>query len=190
MDATDGKEIPPWDSEDKTLIVMRGLPWSGKSYRAKQLVADKGIIFSTDDYWYQVNHPEKPDEYSFNPRFLSGAHKWNQVRAHQAIDIGTPLIIIDNTNTTAPEPKPYVEYAHWQNYKICIEEPTSERWLEIRELLLDKRGNKKALKDWAEKLAEGSQETHNVPAFAIEKMMWRWESNLTVERILNAGDLK
>lgn len=174
----------------KTLYVMRGLPWTGKSYRANQIAEEnedeKALIFSTDDYWYEVNKPDKPEEYSFNPRMLHHAHKWNQLRAQRAIDMGEPLIIIDNTNTVASEPKPYVEYAHWQDYKICIEEPTSERWLEIRGLLYDKKSNKKELKEWAAKLAEGSKETHNVPHFAIEKMMWRWMCDLTVEQILDA----
>jgi len=117
------------------------------------------------------------------------AHKWNLLRAQRAIEQGQPLIIIDNTNTTPSEPKPYVEYAklhEWQNYKICIEEPTSPQWKEIAPLLLRKKENKKALKDWAMKLAEGSKENHNVPHFAIEKMMWRWHNNLTVEEILSS----
>lgn len=175
----------------KTLVILRGLPWTGKSFRAKQLLEEAakdeitGEIFSTDEYWYKVNCPEKPDEYNFNQRFLGAAHKWNQLRAHRAIDIGTPLIIIDNTNTIASEfCCDYARYAHWQGYKICIEEPTTDRWLEIRELLKSKKENKKELKDWAVKLAEGSKETHNVPFFAIEKMMWRWESDLTPEFVI------
>lgn len=172
----------------KTLIVMRGLPWTGKSYRAKELAGDEGVIFSTDDFWYTENKPSAPEEYSFNPRLLGRAHKWNILRSQRAIDIATPLIIIDNTNTTASEPKPYVEYAHWQEYKICIEEPTSDRWLEIATLLQDKKRNKKELKSWAERLAEGSKETHNVPHWAIERMMWRWHCDLTVDEILESSD--
>ena len=172
----------------KTLYIMRGLPWTGKSYRAKELTENEELIFSTDDYWFEVNFPDKPDEYSFNPRLLGVAHKWNQLRAQRAIDMGETPIIIDNTNTIASELLPYVEYAHWQEYKICIEEPTSERWLEIRELLYTKKSNKKELKKWAEKLAEGSKETHKVPHFAIERMMWRWQCDLTVDQILKEGE--
>ena len=182
MDENKEQDVP-----EKTLIIMRGLPWCGKSYRAKELAGDSGVIFSTDEYWYKVNYPEKPNEYNFNPIFLGSAHKWNQLRAQRAIDISTPLIIIDNTNTTPSEPLEYVRYANWQGYNICIEEPTSDRWLEIRELLKAKKANKKALKEWAVKLAEGSKETHCVPFFAIEKMMWRWHNNLTVGEVLNCG---
>lgn len=174
--------------DQKTLIIIRGLPWCGKSYRAKELKGDTGVIYSTDEYFYTILKPDKPDEYSFNPRFLSDAHRWNRVRAQAAIEQGVSPIIIDNTNSTAGEPKPYVEYSHHQDYTIRIEEPTSPRWKEIRELLLDKRGNEKDLKEWAKKLEEGSKETHCVPFFAIERMMWRWKNNLTVEQILNAPD--
>lgn len=170
----------------KTLIIMRGLPWSGKSYRAEELAGEEGQIFSTDEYWYKIYKPEEPDKYTWNPRFLADAHKWNRLRTQRQIDIGHPLIIVDNTNTTKKELFPYADYAYWQDYKICIEEPTSERWLEIHQLLTDKRGNKKVLKEWAKMLAEGSQETHSVPAYAIEKMMWRWNCDLTVEDVLDS----
>lgn len=170
---------------EKTLIVMRGLPWTGKSTRAKEIAGDTGVIYSTDEYWYKVNFPDRPEEYSFNQRLLGAAHKWNQLRSQKAVEEGLPLIIIDNTNTTADEARPYVEYAHFQDYKICIEEPTSPRWLEIAGLLRDKKSNKKALKDWAFQLSEGSKATHDVPFWAIERMMWRWNF-YTVEDIIGS----
>jgi hypothetical protein len=174
----------------KKLVIMRGLPWCGKSTRATEIAGNEGLIFSTDEYFYKILKPEKPDVYSFNPRFLGDAHKWNRLRAEDAMWHEKPLVIIDNTNTTASEPKPYVVAGTAASYEITVEEPTCPRWFEIRELLLDKKANKKELKNWAFKLAEGSKESHNVPAFAIEKMMWRWHNNLSVEEILEAEDLK
>lgn len=88
-----------------------------------------------------------------------------------------------------PEAKPYVEYAHHQGYEISIEEPTSDRWKEISKLLGDKKANKKELKKWAWVLEEGSKQTHNVPAWSIERMMWRWQNGLTVEQILASESL-
>lgn len=169
---------------EKTLIVMRGLPWCGKSYRAKELSGEAGVIFSTDEYFHVKVKPHSPETYDFNPNVLHHAHRWNQERACQAMDDGHPLVIIDNTNTTPKEPRPYVEHALARGYEVRIEEPTSDRWQEIRELLLDTKKNKNALKEWAVKLEEGSRETHNVPAWSLEKMMWRWVPNLTVEKIL------
>jgi hypothetical protein len=173
---------------------MRGLPYTGKSYRAEQLLQEYnnagslGVIHSTDEYFYKILKPEQPEVYNFNPHFLGDAHRWNRVRTQKAIEEGVSPIIIDNTNSTASEPKCYCVYAHHQDYEIQIEEPTSDRWLEIRELLRDKRGNKDKLKKWAKILEEGSKNTHNVPAYSIERMMWRWECDLTPLDILNAPD--
>lgn len=177
---------------DGTLIVMRGLPWTGKSYTAKRLLEDfqvenpnRGLILSTDEYFYTINHPEKPDEYSFDPRQLSVAHRWNFQRAKVAIQSQEPLVIIDNTNTTAKEfCCTYLRFAYFYDYHLILQEPTSERWQEIRPLLANASKHKKELKEWAEKLAEGSKETHNVPAFAIEKMMWRWQPDLDVNIVV------
>jgi len=175
---------------DKTVVVMRGLPWCGKSYTAKQIAGDIGVIFSTDDYFYQVVDAHKPNEYNFVGRFLAYAHKWNQVRFQLAVNENHPLVIVDNTNTTGSEARAYVEYALNQDYKIQIQEPTSDRWLQVRELLKDKKTNKNALKDFAKVLEAGSRETHNVPFHAIERMMFRWEFDLTVEQILQSPKLK
>lgn len=179
------------ENQEKTLIIMRGLPSAGKSFRSRQLLEEyaskgiEGVIYSTDEYWYKVNYPDKPDEYSFNPRFLAHAHKWNQLRTQRSIDVGCPLIIIDNTNTMASEfCCNYAKYAHFQDYKVRIEEPTSPQWMTVREILKNKKQNKKLLKEWAVKLAEINKESHNVPFFAIEKMMWRWENNLDAEKVI------
>lgn len=177
------------EATEKKVIIMRGLPWTGKSYRANELKGENGLIYSTDEYWYKVRKPDQPEHYSFNPRYLGDAHRWNQQRFDRSVELGHPLIIVDNTMTTGSEALHYAQYASWQDYQIVVEEPTSERWLEIRELLRDKRGNKKELKDWANKLAEGSKTTHGVPAWSIERMMWRWECDLTVEAILNSQPL-
>jgi adenylate kinase family enzyme len=42
------------DNPPKTLILMRGLPGSGKSTKAQILAGKDGLIFSTDDF-FMVN---------------------------------------------------------------------------------------------------------------------------------------
>ena len=170
----------------KTIIILRGLPCSGKSFKAKKLVeaSPEGVVYSTDEFWHTQVKPEKPDDYNFVPRFLGQAHKWNQLRAQKSIELGHPLIIIDNTNVSAQEIFPYASYAHYQGYEVEIQEPESEWWLQIRELLYDKRVNKQEIKKWAFELAEKSKLTHNVPQWSIERMMWRWQPDLTLDTIL------
>lgn len=164
------------------MLIMRGFPSTGKSYRA---VRTGGLVLSTDDYWYQVNRPEKPREYSFDRQLLGKAHGWNQKRAREAVDSGEPLIVIDNTNTVASEfCCQYGVYAVANGYLLRIEEPTSSVWKEISPLLSDKEKNREELVRWAGVLAGLSAKTHNVPAHVIEQMMWRWECDLDADRVM------
>lgn len=99
--------------------------------------------------------------------------------------MGHPRIVVDNTNITADTfCCDYIRYAHFQGYKISIEEPTSDWWLEIRELLKRKRDNSDKLKKWAKFLAEKNEETHKCPLWVIERMMWRWENDLVPDKVL------
>jgi hypothetical protein len=170
------------------LIIMRGCPFTGKSFTARAILAqnnNEGVILSTDDFWYTQFRPDNA-EYTFDVRLLGVAHCWNRRRALKHIKIGCPLIIIDNTNTMASEFCCDYLLPAWQhNYELTIQEPTSDRWQVIRQLLLDKHKNKTALDEWAIRLAEGSKETHNVPAEAIRKMMSRWECDLDPIQVFN-----
>ncbi|KAL7981685.1 hypothetical protein Chor_010880 [Crotalus horridus] len=59
------------------LVLLRGLPGSGKSYLARVLLEDNpgGIMLSTDDYFYQKN-----GQYQFDADCLADAHEWNWKR--------------------------------------------------------------------------------------------------------------
>uniref|UniRef100_A0A3B5L9C6 NEDD4 binding protein 2-like 2 n=1 Tax=Xiphophorus couchianus TaxID=32473 RepID=A0A3B5L9C6_9TELE len=81
---------------DLVLILLRGLPGSGKTTLARELLSTgpSGIILSTDDY------------------FVS-----------DAMHDGCSPIIIDNTNLQAWEMKPYVKMALDRGYKVDFYEP-------------------------------------------------------------------
>ncbi len=79
--------------KDKILIVLRGLPGSGKSYTAKQIQSELGgQIFSTDEK-FMVD-----GEYKFNVADLGKNHKLTQEDVQKAVDAGVSPIIVDNTN--------------------------------------------------------------------------------------------
>lgn len=164
----------------KQLFICRGLPWCGKSYRARQILEeyggdDPGAIFSTDEYFYKVANPGSPGEYSFDQRQLGRAHEWNVERACLAMSQGVTPVVVDNTNTMRWEYEGYAAHGRKCGYEVSVVEPTCERWVEIRGLLSDRKANKTRLVEWARLLSEGSVESHSVPAPVIEKMMWRWE---------------
>lgn len=69
----------------KTLYLMRGLPGSGKSHRAKRLASDIGVVLETDLYFYsQVG--TNPDRYDFDELLLPAARKWNLERLAAAVE--------------------------------------------------------------------------------------------------------
>ena len=133
---------------DHFLILMRGLPGSGKSFKAHNQLANnviqnghfkghsKGeessvslvsphvVILSSDDYFITDGA-----EYNFNQKLLGKAHEWNQKRARDAMAAQVATIIIDNTNVQLWEMKPYVEMAVQEfGYQVRIEEPESDWW--------------------------------------------------------------
>ncbi|XP_065586283.1 uncharacterized protein LOC136044739 isoform X2 [Cyrtonyx montezumae] len=108
-----------FDCSQKVLLILRGLPGSGKSTLSRILLGHSrdGIILSTDDYFRQQ------DGYTYNAAQLGDAHDWNQKRAKQAMEQGKSPVIIDNTNTQAWEMKPYVEVALEKGYRVEFCEP-------------------------------------------------------------------
>ncbi|NXW10813.1 N4BP2 protein, partial [Fregetta grallaria] len=103
----------------QVLVLLRGVPGSGKSYLARILLEDNpgGIILSTDDYFY------KHGQYHYDPDCLGEAHDWNRKRAKEAFEMRISPIIIDNTNIQAWEMKPYVALAQQFKYKVMFREP-------------------------------------------------------------------
>jgi NEDD4-binding protein 2 len=140
----------PKDEEAaKRLILMRGLPGSGKSHRAKEIAAeDPGSqIFSTDDYWGK--------DYNFDPSKLGEAHTWNHQRAHQAMQKGSSTVIIDNTNMFHSHMDPYVKSARQFGYEVSHEHSKAP---------------------WAWDTVEcAKRNTHGVPHETIERMKGSYE---------------
>ncbi|XP_045929724.1 NEDD4-binding protein 2-like 2 isoform X2 [Micropterus dolomieu] len=146
------------------LILMRGLPGSGKSTRARELlsIGPSGLILSTDDYFVHR------DGYHYELGLLGAAHEWNQSRAKDAMRDGRSPIIIDNTNTQAWEMKPYVQMALERGYKVDFCEPDTSWKFDPYEL---EKKNK-----------------HGVPQEKIAQMMDRFSFPISVDIVMNSQE--
>ncbi|XP_038261536.1 NEDD4-binding protein 2-like 1 isoform X1 [Dermochelys coriacea] len=147
----------------KRLYLLRGLPGSGKTTRARQLKREfpGAVILSTDDFFFTED-----GTYVFSHDCLEEAHLWNQKRAHKAMKNGKSPVIIDNTNIHAWEMKPYVIMARENNYEVIFQEPDTHWKFNVRELA--RRNN------------------HGVPREKIQRMKDQYEHDITFHIVLHS----
>jgi tRNA uridine 5-carbamoylmethylation protein Kti12 len=89
------------------LIIIRGIPGSGKTTYAKELQK----LLKTDPVHLEADmFFMKNKEYCFDYKFLGDAHKWCQSTAAMALFNGID-VIVSNTFIKNKEIKPYYELA-------------------------------------------------------------------------------
>lgn len=149
----------------KVLVILRGLPGSGKSHLARLIVTTtinedpQRFIYSTDEFFIRNGM------YQFNPNMLGDAHEWNKRRVFEAMMLGMSPIIVDNTNTEMWEMKPYAGYAVQYGYAVEILEPLTVWIFNPPEL--------------------ARRNTHGVPKAKIESMLERYEKKITPEKLFS-----
>ena len=127
-------------------------PGSDKSTLAKSLNdGSNDQIYSTD-------------EYIFDPSELDDAHRYNHRLASEALKQNISPIIIDNTNTTSWEMKPYVEMGKEAGYDILLIEPQTPWRYKASELV--------------------KRNLHNLPLRRIREMLNHFEHNVSVQSII------
>jgi predicted kinase len=94
-----------------TIILVRGLPGSGKSSFAAMLGA---AVLEADQYFQQDG------TYKFNPQKLRCAHKWCQEEAEKYMQANVPKFFVCNTFTQNWELQPYVELARKYAYRVVV----------------------------------------------------------------------
>lgn len=127
------------------LLIIRGLPGSGKTTYAHNLQCDPDgwidtELFEADMYF------ERPDGiYDFNPKLIPNAHQWCYRKVVESLKSNTSTIVA-NTFTRKWEYQKYIDYC--KEHDIPYEVITCT-------------GN--------------YQNVHGVPQETIEKMRQRWE---------------
>jgi predicted kinase len=99
----------------KKLILLRGLPGSGKTTFAEQL---DGSHFEADNYFLDEN-----GNYNFDGSKLKAAHQWCQDLVLNAMILNhttgeNKTIVVSNTFTQEWEMKPYMDMAKDWGYTV------------------------------------------------------------------------
>lgn len=144
------------------MIIMRGLPGSGKSTSAKEKAVG-GEVFSTDDFFMSEG------KYMFDPTKLKIAHEWNQNRVNKAMEQGVTPIVVDNTNVVKSNFQPYLDIAKQHGYAVEYAEPESWWWKKYFGPNMSPQDKDELTK----KLLEMG--THNVPEALLRRMIDNWE---------------
>ena len=145
------------------LIIVRGMPGSGKSTIAKMLKdkhKDKpSRICSTDNYFMQHG------VYRFDPSKLGQYHTANYNDAASFVEVfdNTCLCIIDNTNVAFRDFEQYCEAAVDNGHTVSFAEPGTPWKFNLEELV--------------------KHNTHNVPKQAIARMISKWQPKEEVVRL-------
>lgn len=157
----------------KVMVIMRGLPGSGKSSQAKNIVdmcytnPNYGkFIFSADNFFID----RCTGRYHFNKSKLTNAHQWLQENIKQAVQHEVTPVIIDNTNIELREMETHLKIAVINGYWIEILESTSA---------------------WAWEVSEcAKKNVHKVPYDVIMNMIGRYEHHINIDNLLNKFQLK
>ncbi|MBR1988393.1 MAG: AAA family ATPase [Clostridia bacterium] len=101
------------------LIMIIGVPGSGKTTKAKEILQDPQYAgFDTTHYEADMFF-ETEGDYNFDPSRLKDAHEWCQSNVERDIVCGR-VVIVSNTFTKAWERKPYFDMCRKYKYPVQI----------------------------------------------------------------------
>lgn len=142
----------------KKCYILRGLPGSGKSRKARKLVekypSDFYAIHSADSY-FMKRDCQGDMVYTFDPKKLGIYHHLCFMSFKRSIESGKNRVILDNTNIKKSEYNRYVKVAEEYGYKVIVK-------------VVGKFTEK-----YIERYAERNE--HNVPIEKIRQMAEKFE---------------
>ena len=97
---------------EKELIIVRGIPGSGKSTFAKIL---GGVHYEADMFFL-----DQHSNYVFDPSKIKDAHAWCMNSVSEKMKEGEPRIVVSNTFTQKWELDPHMDLAKTLGYKVFV----------------------------------------------------------------------
>jgi len=145
------------------MVLMRGVPGSGKSTKAKEIArahmqegGTSVAICATDDYHM------KDGVYVFQREKLGYFHTQNCIRVYELMKLGIELVIVDNTNIKRRDMQAYVSNAGSCGYEV-------QEVVVGKEFLIPSMDmNPHAFNDYIQMCAQ--RNTHGVPKDVIDRM--------------------
>ena len=182
---------PETNSNQKRLVLMRGLPSCGKSWTAKRIAEQGcGSVFEFDTFFEVPNSDGASGvQFVWDRSRLPEAGRWHVQRVREAIEAGVTPLVLDDDHRPGKTTKALVAYAMMNHYSVEFAEPESAWWKTIRELLRDKTGNAESLAQWAKKLCNLNRQTHGVHLETFVSRMKHWEPELSPLDLISWGEL-
>ncbi|XP_045611248.2 2',3'-cyclic-nucleotide 3'-phosphodiesterase isoform X1 [Procambarus clarkii] len=124
------KKTIEYAEKSKVMIILKGLPGSGKSHIARRIqkVFSDCVVCSADSYFMNDG------VYKFDRDRLKDAHRSCQEKACDAAQRGSHVIVIDNTNVKTWESKYYLDLTKKYNYTPLILEAQTPWAMDPKEL--------------------------------------------------------
>lgn len=126
-----------------TLVIVRGIPGSGKSTFAEYCVKKlseaniTAVHCESDDYWM------RDGVYKFDARFLYKAHEWCFKKVFESFK-NNKIVFVTNTFTQMKELNPYLKEAAQHGLKVTVVRMANEfqNQHEVPELTLEAMRNR------------------------------------------------
>lgn len=131
--------------KEQELVLLRGLPGSGKTWTAKHRFVPKGYVHLEADHFFERRQLDGTVKYEYDPRMIPVAHAQCQQLTREALRGGNSVVVA-NTFIRKYEIQPYLNIA--RQYSVAVR-------------IIIMRGR--------------FQSVHDVPALKIEQMRQNFE---------------
>lgn len=104
------------EKRNQILIIVRGIPGSGKSTFAKEIVKmfpDDSVHWESDMFFMHNG------VYCWKPNKVNLAHRWCQQKVEKSFD-AVDIVVVSNTFTTESEMKSYLDFAKENGISVQI----------------------------------------------------------------------